>query len=43
MEFENFSSVKATSRRRMPRLDQGVDLGVHILDTGIRQHDRDSA
>jgi hypothetical protein len=24
-------------------MDQGVDLGVRILDTRIRQHDRDSA
>ena len=40
MEFENFSSVKASSRRRTPVAIKCVDLGVHVLDARIRQHDR---
>jgi hypothetical protein len=43
MEFENFSSVKASKPAQNARVDQGVDLGVHILHTRIRQHDRGSA
>ena len=42
MEFENFRSVKDQQPAQDARLDQGVHLGVHILDS-IRQHDRDSA
>ena len=40
MEFENLSSVKANTRRSTTRGDQVVDLRVHVLDAGVRQHDR---
>ena len=40
MEFENFSSVKAKTRRSTPLGNQVVDLGIHVLDARVRQHDR---
>ena len=39
MEFENFSSVKAKTAQHSRR-DQIVDLGIHVLDARVRQHDR---
>ena len=39
MEFENFSSVKAKTRRSTPVGDEGVDLDIHVLDACICQHD----
>jgi hypothetical protein len=38
MAFENFSSVKAKTWRST-RGDQVIDLGIHVLDARVRQHD----
>jgi hypothetical protein len=39
MEFENFNSVKAKTRRNTPVVIRS-STGVHILDARVRQHDR---
>ena len=39
MEFENFSSVKAQRPAQHARGDEYIDLGIHVLDARICQHD----
>ena len=38
MEFENFSSVRQDPAQHA-RGDEGVDVGIHVLDCAICQHD----
>ena len=40
MEFENLRSVNAKTRRKSTRGDQLVDIGIHVLDSRVRQHHR---
>jgi hypothetical protein len=40
MEFENFSFGEGQDPAQNSCGDQVVDLGVHVLDARVRQHDR---